>query len=265
MTSVLSLGAGVQSTTMLLMAAAGEIDPMPRLAIFADTQAEPPAVYRHLGWLRSLDLPIPIDVVTAGSLVDEIGATGNGKWPSIPIPAHFLGKNGRSAMLNRSCTKDYKIDPIRRRTRELVGIVGKKSPAHPVVEQWIGISTDEAQRMKDSGEPWRKNRWPLIEKRMSRRDCLAWLVARGYPEPPKSSCTFCPYHNTAGWRAVRSDPAAWAQALDMERRVRDMWPDRLPNPGIYLHWSLRPLEEVVHDDSDQRELFGNECEGVCGV
>lgn len=37
----LSLGAGVQSTTMALMAAHGEIGPMPDCAIFADTGWEP--------------------------------------------------------------------------------------------------------------------------------------------------------------------------------------------------------------------------------
>lgn len=36
---VISLGAGVQSSTMALMAANGEITPMPKCAIFADTQA----------------------------------------------------------------------------------------------------------------------------------------------------------------------------------------------------------------------------------
>ena len=35
----LSLGAGVQSSTLALMAAKGEIGPMPDAAIFADTQA----------------------------------------------------------------------------------------------------------------------------------------------------------------------------------------------------------------------------------
>jgi len=45
---VLSLGAGVQSTTMALMAAHGEIMSMPNCAIFADTGWEPKAVYEHL-------------------------------------------------------------------------------------------------------------------------------------------------------------------------------------------------------------------------
>lgn len=47
----LSLGAGVQSSTMALMAAKGEITPMPDAAIFADTSAEPQAVYDWLDWL----------------------------------------------------------------------------------------------------------------------------------------------------------------------------------------------------------------------
>lgn len=42
---VLSLGAGVQSTTLVLMAAHGVVGPMPDCAIFADTGWEPKAVY----------------------------------------------------------------------------------------------------------------------------------------------------------------------------------------------------------------------------
>ena len=34
---VLSLGAGVQSSTLALMAAKGEVTPMPDVAVFADT------------------------------------------------------------------------------------------------------------------------------------------------------------------------------------------------------------------------------------
>lgn len=45
---ILSLGAGVQSTTLALMAAHGEIGAMPDCAIFADTGWEPKAVYEHL-------------------------------------------------------------------------------------------------------------------------------------------------------------------------------------------------------------------------
>lgn len=68
---VLSLGAGVQSTTLALMASHGEIGPMPDCAIFADTQAEPLSVYSHLARLTA-QLPFPVDIVTAGSLKDDL-------------------------------------------------------------------------------------------------------------------------------------------------------------------------------------------------
>ena len=83
---VLSLGAGVQSTTLALMAAHGEIGPMPDCAIFADTGWEPKAVYEHLAWLRSPNvLPFPVHIVSAGNLRADIVAGAQGeRWASIP-------------------------------------------------------------------------------------------------------------------------------------------------------------------------------------
>src|SRR5687767_3560347 len=59
---MISLGAGVQSSTMALMAAHGEITPMPAAAIFADTGNEPAGVYRWLEWLTT-QLPFPVNRV----------------------------------------------------------------------------------------------------------------------------------------------------------------------------------------------------------
>ena len=83
---MLSLGAGVQSTTLALMAAHGEIGPIPDCAIFADTGWEPKAVYEHLAWLRSINvLPVPVHIVSAGNLRADIFAGAQGKrWASIP-------------------------------------------------------------------------------------------------------------------------------------------------------------------------------------
>lgn len=65
----LSLGAGVQSSTLALMYAVGELKPMPKAAIFADTQAEPKSVYKWLDWLREV-LPYPVYTVSKGSLTE---------------------------------------------------------------------------------------------------------------------------------------------------------------------------------------------------
>jgi hypothetical protein len=202
---VLSLGAGVQSTTLALMAAHGEVGPMPDCAIFSDTGWEPPAVYAHLAWLMSPNvLPFPVHIVSAGNIREDLIAGAQGaRWASIPAFTRNITPAGTAmpvfdedddgelvrigarilltdridiGMIRRQCTKDYKIVPIRRKVRALVGLTGRRSPNTPIVEQWIGISLDEAIRMKPSFEDWQVNRWPLIEQRLSRQDCLRWLT-----------------------------------------------------------------------------------------
>lgn len=261
----LSLGAGVQSSTLALMAAKGLVTPMPEAAIFADTQAEPKGVYQWLDWLEP-HLPFPVYRVSEGNLYEIIGqARKFGKWPHMPIPAFIKGSDGKAALANRSCTQDYKIRPIRRKVRDLAGLSRRRSPDSAVVVQWIGISTDEAHRMKPSREAWVEHRWPLIELGMSRTDCLTWMRDQGYPQPPKSSCTFCPYHGPEQWQHTRADPAAWAQAVEIDNRIRMLWHGRVPS-GLYLHRSLKPLEEAVAENSPTGpDGFGNECEGICGV
>ena len=63
---VLSLGAGVQSSTLALLIEKGEV-PMVDYAIFSDTQAEPSYVYDYLEKLKKL-VSYPIHIVTAGNL-----------------------------------------------------------------------------------------------------------------------------------------------------------------------------------------------------
>lgn len=267
---VLSLGAGVQSTTLALMAARGEITPAPDCAIFADTQSEPEAVYRHLDWLETV-LPFPVHRVTAGSLRQQIldGAKGIGKVNGRP-PLHIRNPDGTKGFSNRQCTQDFKIIPIERQIRLLAGIKPRsRGPKEPIVEQWIGISTDEAARIKPSQHRWKAHRWPLIEYRMSRWDCMNWLARNDYPIPPKSACTFCPFHSDRMWRDMReNDPASWVDAVAIDHALREH-PGRLMLRGEpYLHASLMPLSEVdlsTAEDRGQLNLFNNECEGMCGV
>jgi len=267
---VLSLGAGVQSTTLALMAAHGVVGPMPDCAIFADTGWEPAAVYDHLAWLMSPNvLPFPVHVVTGGDIRADLLRAGEGhRWASIPAFTRTVkGVRFSIGMIRRQCTKDYKIVPIRRKVRELAGLTRRRSPATPVVEQWIGISLDEAIRMKPSFEDWQVNRWPLIEQRMTRRDCLRWLAEHEYPVPPKSSCIGCPFHADEVWRQMRDeDPAAWADAVAIDRAIRTGL--RGIRGEVFLHRSAVPLDEAdltTKQNAGQLDLWGNECEGMCGV
>jgi hypothetical protein len=255
---------------MALMAAAGEIKPMPMAAVFADTQAEPPSVYRWLDWLEK-QLPFPVCRVTAGNLREILTTSkprkdGLGYWQKSSLPAYTLNYDGSKGHMPRGCTYDFKVIPLTRAARKLGGITrGQKTVG---IVQWIGISCDEAHRMKPPREPWIEHRWPLIEAGMSRVHCLRWMKMRNYPEPPRSACTFCPYHNDREWLRLRTEePDAFADAVAFEKRFQTERAKTKDIRGVpYLHDSRKPLEDVIFQLTHQQpELFGNECEGMCGV
>ena len=289
---VISLGAGVQSTAMALMAAHGEIEPMPDYAIFADTGDEPRSVYDHLDWLRSGNvLPFPVEIVQFSHLGNDVRLTAAGVKDVagrdngyLAPPFFTLNEDGSHGMLRRECTSNYKIRPIQRHLKVLLG----RDPDEPIrvneplVRQWIGISADEALRVKQSQVRWVTNWHPLVDQAtregpgphtrwMSRQDCLAWIERHGYPTPPRSACIMCPYKSNAEWRQLRDQqPEAWESAVEFDALIRDM-PDYeragLHKGGkLFLHRSLVPLAEApIGGDSAQPDLWVGECEGMCGV
>ena len=263
---VLSLGAGVQSSVMALMAAKGEL-PMPDCAIFSDTQWEPKAVYEHLDWLEE-QLPFPVHRVTNGSLRDDaianepVRGRGTKKFSSIPW---FTDAGG---MGRRQCTFDYKIVPLNKKLRSLCGYRPRQRIPVGSVELWIGISTDEATRMKPSRERWIENTWPLIDKNMSRQHCLKWFEDHySGRKLGKSSCLGCPFHNNAAWRELKiGDPEEWADTMLVDSLIRNGGKNK--DSKQYMHRSLKPIDEVDFrnlEDKGQLNMFENECEGMCGV
>lgn len=287
---VLSLGAGVQSSTLLLMACHGETDPVDA-AIFADTGWEPRAVYEHLTWLeaQAAEAGIPVYRVTGGNLRDDLlreaavdQAAPVGRIGQPPYYVHNDHPEAREinlwtlwgdetvtvqpedgvGKLWRKCTKAYKLDPVRRKARQLMQAAG----AHHI-EQWLGISLDESRRMKPSQRQYITNRFPLIERRMTRADCLAWMRQHGYPEPAKSSCLGCPFHSNARWRQIRDDsPDEWADTVAVDKAIRHGIPG--VKGAAYMHRSCQPLDQVNMDEpepvAEQIRMLA-ECEGVCGV
>jgi hypothetical protein len=272
----LSLGAGVQSSALALMAATGEIGPRPTAAIFADTQAEPASVYRWLDWLESeiarSPLPFPVIRVTKGNLtadslrVRQRVKTVGAPWSKSLIPAFVKNPDGSRGIMGRACTYDYKVMTLIKKQRELAKI--KRGQKDVTVTCWIGISYDEVIRMKPSRVAWVQHRWPLVERGMRRANCLDWMQSRGYPKPPRSACVYCPFHSDAEWRRLRSEePQEFARAVQFERDLQET-KRRTPNMrGVpFLHSSLTPLDQVdFGETSRQMDFFGGECEGMCGV
>jgi hypothetical protein len=275
---ILSLGAGVQSSTLALMAARGEVKDYPHLdgAIFADTQDEPVSVYRWLDWLEAeiarSPFPFPVYRVTEGKLSEEslrLLKTKDGRTITRTSIPFFTDDNGEAGKIpGRGCTADFKIKPILKKAKELGGV--KRGQKTVSVIQWIGISLDEVHRMKPSRDAWAECVWPLVDMRMRRHDCLLWMKKNGYPKPPRSACVYCPYHSNSEWRRLKDeDSQAFAIAVAFEKELQRTKAQTDNMRSVpYLHRSLVPLDQVdlsTIEDHGQMSLFGNECTGMCGV
>ena len=270
---VLSLGAGVQSSTLALMAAAGEVTPMPVAGVFSDTKAEPASVYRWLDWLEK-QLPFPVYRVTKGSLEEDTlrirkRKDGLGYWSPSGVPHYSINRDGSHGHGPRQCTHDFKLIPLAREQRRLMKEHGTKR-----VVVWIGISLDEQHRMKSARVRYAQHRWPLVELRMRREDCLRWMKKHGHPQPPRSACVFCPYHSDAEWRRLKTEePEEFERAVRFEQNYQAAKEQTIGEKGFvpFLHRKRIPLSQVVFDsgkpDWTQVQLFGmgQECEGMCGV
>jgi len=136
----------------------------------------------------------------------------------------------------------------------------------------VGISTDEAMRMKPSREKWIKNSWPLIDHKMSRQHCLDWYEGKNLRRPAKSSCVGCPYHDNTLWNEIKVEtPEEFEEACKLDDMIRHTGKD--PKIERYLHRKGIPLRSVDFETllkkkkkpEDQLDLFNNECEGMCGV
>ena len=277
---ILNLGAGVQSTTLALMAMTGEIETFD-YAVFADVQAEPKHVYIHLDWLiKEVDFPVLIR--TKGSLIDNLvnGADeSGGRFSSIPAFAGDYKKP--SGIVRRQCTKDYKVDVVERTIKRDILNLEKyaRIPKGVLINQSFGLSYDEVSRVLKVQKNFTKEQWtasfPLFDIEMTRSDCEKWLKDYGIPHTvPRSACTFCPYHSNAEWRRMKAeDPESWKQALEVDKLLRDS--SSRCNQGLdlklWLHRSCMPLDEIDFESNNkdlpgQTKLgFMSECEGMCGV
>ena len=277
----LSLGGGVQSSTITEMIIEGDL-PRPDLIIFADTGNEPDHVYRQLDQLDSgLKLiGSKIEYVTAGDMVADIYK--NGRFAAIPlfvlqnIPIEGYGikavktKRGRQ---KRQCTREYKITPIERRIRlELLdrGLARQQKDgriyinAGVMVESWLGISTDEAERIKPSRTKWIEHRYPLIDLRMSRRDCINWLDDHGRPVPNKSSCKICPYHDDRYYAEMDLNELAEVVEFDRDLRNGRLRLSENMNVQLFLHQRCIPLDQIDFNGKDNGQLTFNFCDaGYC--
>ena len=273
------MGAGVQSSCLAFMISRGEYKPKFDNIhfIFADTGWEPHQVY---SWLDNLEeyVNYPVHRVQriptkscSGDLRKDMIKTG-GTVGRIGSPPLHVMRKGKKGMLQRRCTKEYKIRPVEAKIRELLGYAKNKrvkqewnDTSPPEVDNMLGISYDEMQRMSDSRLKYITNSFPLVDLKMTRQDCLEWMLDNGFPEPMRSACVGCPYRSTKDWLEMKKDPENWKDALEVDKAIRGGF---MATKGAeyFLHRSCKSLEEVEFEKLNKKHeiSFLDECSGLCG-
>lgn len=235
---VLAWGCGLASTTLGVMSAVGDLEPVDAI-VHADTGFETAETTYVREWYTDwyYSHSIPVEVVTAGNIREQ----GGGRHIHIP----FWTDSG--GCLKRECTRHFKVLPGKRAARRLLGY-HPVDPPHPpagAIETWLGLTLDEWKRRKESRVQFRVNRYPLIERGMTRQDCVDYLTTRGLPVPPKSACVCCPYRRPSEWLYMRDNlPDDWRAAVEFDEKHRHN-----PLPGstassLYIYKYGGPLAQA---------------------
>jgi hypothetical protein len=233
---VLSFGAGLNSTALLIHLVEKEY-PLDE-TIFADTGGETPETYAHLKvteeYLREHNIPLRIVASKHGTLYDTCNRRK-------VIPSQVW----------RWCTRDKKITPIYSHYRTF-GV--------PVV-QYLGISYEERDRAKVSGDPLITNSFPLIKNKIDRQGCMdiVMLADFDFPVPKRSGCFFCPFNNIARWIEIyQKHRDLFLQAKKLEEGNKYFPKQKL------MPWTLSSLEEKIEKkeylpDIYIKRLCSSEC------
>lgn len=274
--TILSLGCGIQSSTIAEMIVEGEL-PQVDFAIFADTGDEPDYVLSQRDYLkdRLASVDIPLVTVHKESIIDAL-FRAKGRFASIPV---YTILDGSAGMIRRQCTREYKIELIEKFTRIKLLEMGyakesKHTPPHILIKKdygtttWLGISLDEAIRMNRNKVEWITNEWPLINLRMTRLDCVNWLNSKSLPVPKKSACRICPFHSHAHWKWMKENrPEDWTHVVKVDNFLRTSNNFTAGLKGkLYLYRNTIPLEDIDFSKDDQQTNFFDMCdEGYCFI
>jgi hypothetical protein len=158
---------------------------------------------------------------------------------------------------------------LKKKQREIAGLKPGQRSKEQLMTTVIGISWDEAHRMKDPFYPWMVNDYPLVDRRITRADCIKWMEDHGFSRPPRSSCLGCPFHSNSEWLHIRTNsPEEFEEICKIEENFRK---SGTLGAGIisqtFIHAQRVPLRQVILNDEDrgQTSLFDQECEGMCGL
>lgn len=256
MNSIISLGVGLQSTTLYYMSSMGII-PRADMSIFADTGSEKSRTLGYWNFLNQWQKEnngIPLYKANYLNIETDLYLLKEAD-KGLYIPAFTRGADGKVGMLKRQCSYEYKIEQVNKKYRELLGIGNKR---FPITEIYIGISFDERDRMQVPREKWKIHIYPFCGYKVfpdghneripslikTRSQLKNWLIENKFPVPQKSSCKFCPFQSDENWNYLKETcPTDFEEACKIDDMIRNKSKMGAKAP-IFVHSSLQPLRNI---------------------
>ena len=176
---------------------------------------------------------------------------GGADGDSILLPV-YSDQSGERSKLPEYCSGEWKREVVLRWANDTYPDWKKRG-----VNNWVGISKDEAGRRGVAKRKWFQPIYPLLDVLCARvSSCLAAVERQGWPEPPRSRCRHCPNQSDREWGEL--PPDEFELACQTDEMIREV------DPHAFLHKKLIPLRQVkLNVEDDNGGLFGGCSSGTC--
>jgi len=234
--TILNFGAGVNSTALAIELKNRNI--VPDFTIFSDTGEELPETYSHIERMKIwfIENRFKFIIVQHDTYY--------------PLYLYYKSRNTLPFRKFRDCSDKFKKVPIKRFIKQF---------KNEGVIQMIGISYEEATRMRTSDIKWITFKFPLVDWKIDRNKCVEIIKKEGLDIPVKSGCFMCPFQSDVSWsKLYKTKKELWKKAREMEESNRTY-------PKNTLRWSgtLKNLESSIKSQTTLSEFDDKICGGYC--
>lgn len=247
-----AFGGGPPSVALMILNAWGEIIPKAEVIVFADTGGEKARTYELMPIYEAWAAEHDLEMVTTRAHMESLTERMLNNQGAKGVPAPVFTETG---MGRRMCTVRWKIQPnekwlrakFGRRTR-LVAQIGYTYPK-------------EILRVRDAKYKLTTNRYPLLEKKLTRQNCVEIIQMAGLPVPPWSACKYCPLQPKGAWQQLASVYTEdFQEVIPIDEGLRSHG-----GPPQWLSSTRRPLAEAYstvqgHFPLDEAGLIDPELE-----
>ncbi len=205
MRKYLSHGVGVNSTALMLLLIDENVE---FESVFSDTGCENPETYEYLEYLQKRGYEITKIIPQVKGQGENKGLLYNNlydyfwSWQGIPI-IHW-----------RECCAKFKKSPV------------DKYVTQPC-EVMLGYDFNERKRRRTKNRKQIIFTFPLIERKITREQCVNIIREHDLLVPIRSGCYLCPYQSKKTWKRLREKhPHLFKKAMALEENARTRDPKK---------------------------------------